>query len=116
MERRRKARMKKKMIAVMLTVCLSILFSGMTCMAAAKEDAETYAYREELLVSYKEYWYTDGAGIESHVVYGKQYKSYTFLNGYRELTPIITQLSTTAAGLPPNVSKHHQVQLQYEFY
>lgn len=78
MERRRKAKIKKKMIAVMLTVCLSILFSGMTCMAAAKEDVETYEYRE--------------------------------------LSPIITQLSTTAAGLPPNVSIHQQVQLQYEFY
>lgn len=106
----------KKKIAILLLICLSVLLSGITCMAAEKRDAETYAYREELLISYKEYWYRDGEGLESHVIYDRQYRTYTFLNGYRELSPLITSLSTTAAGLPPNVSLHQQVQCRYEFY
>ena len=106
----------KKKIAILLVICLSTLFSGITCMAAEKSALETYAYREELLVSYKEYWYRDGEGQESYVIYDRQYRTYTFLNGYRKLSPIITSLSTTAAGLPPNVSRHQQVQYQYEFY
>lgn len=107
---------KNKFIVLILMLLISILFTGATCLAAPNDEAAAYAYREELLVSYKEYWYVDGAGIESHVIYGRQYKAYTFLNGYRQLSPVIEQLPTNADGLPAGVSIHQSVKLSYEFY
>ncbi len=83
---------------------------------AAETKAAPRSYREDLLVSYKEYWYTDGAGIESHVRYGEQYKSFTFLNGYRQSGQTITHLPLNADDLPHGVTIHQQVQIQYEFY
>lgn len=105
----------KRLYFMTVAVVLCVLSIGMTCFAMDKGEV-LRSHREELLVSYKEYWYVDGAGIESHVKYDQQYKVYTFLNGYRELSPVITQLPLSGGMLPPNVKSHQQVQLRYEFY
>lgn len=105
----------KRLHCLILAVVICILTIGMTC-SAAESKAEPRSYREDLLVSYKEYWYTDGAGIQSHVRYGEQYRSFTFLNGYRKTGQTITQLSISDPELPHGVTAHQQVQIHYEFY
>ncbi len=105
----------KKFYFLLLAAIICILTIGTTCLAAEAKAAPR-SYREDLLVSYKEYWYTDGAGIESHVRYGEQYRSFTFLNGYRKSKQTITHLPLNADGLPPGVTTHQQVRIEYEFY
>ncbi len=107
----------KRVYVLLLAAVICILTIGTTCLAA-ETNATPRSYREDLLVSYKEYWYTDGAGVESHVRYGEQYRSFTFLNGYRPLRQTITHLPLDADGLPHGVTihRHQQVQIQYEFY
>ena len=105
----------KRVYVLLLAAVICILTIGTTCLAA-ETNVTPRSYREDLLVSYKEYWYTDGAGVESHVRYGEQYKSFTFLNGYRQSGQTITHLPLNADDLPHGVTIHQQVQIQYEFY
>ncbi|MGN1332820.1 MAG: hypothetical protein ACI4V0_08660 [Lachnospiraceae bacterium] len=107
--------MKKQMI-ILLMITIFVLTSNVPVLAATVNTITPYAYRDELLVSYKEYWYYDGRGERIHVIYGRQYKPYTFVNGYRQLTPIITSLPDDMEGLPSGAFSHHYVQLRYEFY
>lgn len=106
----------RRFLSLVLLMVLCMSFSGMVCLAA-DDKVEPYSYREDLLVSYKEFWYTDGKGVVSHVKYDQQYKSYTFLNGYRELSPKITPLPLYVpmlGNLKPTT--HQLVELSYEFY
>lgn len=106
----------KRIYSAIALIILCITFSGTICLASESDTVSPFAYRETLLISYKEYWYTDGSGTESHVKYNHQYRTYTFLNGYRQLSPKITQLPTTGDELPVKASIHQLVELSYEFY
>lgn len=106
---------KNRVLLAVILFLLSIWVNGAICQAEKKVEISPFSYREYLLVSYKEYWYTDGAGVESHVLYNQQYRNYTFQNGYRQLSPTITILPITSE-LPHGTTRHQLVQLRYEFY
>lgn len=106
--------MKRSKILVVMLVCLCMTCNHMICWASDGKDVSAQQYKEKLLVSYKEYWYTDGAGIESYVRYDKQYREYIFINGYiasERVTPIpITN------ELPTGTTRHNSVKVTYTFY
>lgn len=105
---------KSKVIVVVMLACLCITCNHMVCWAADDKEISARQYKENLLVSYKEYWYTDGAGIENYVRYDKQYREYIFINGYtssKRVTPIpITN------ELPAGTTRHNSVKVTYTFY
>lgn len=117
--------MKAKNISLcMFFATLLILFTSITAFAAStdnfpndnQKNAEItpYSYRENLLVSYKEYWFKDGAGNDIYVVYNRQYRQCTFLNGYEIISREVSQLPLT--GMPSGTYRHQQVKVNYRFY
>ena len=71
---------------------------------------------ETLLVSYIEYWFTDGNDEEIYVRQSEVYKEYQFLNGYRKVAPVIEQLPIQGGLYPQGTTKVQKVTKRYEFY
>lgn len=105
----------KKIIATVL--CIAVLCSMSAFPSFAEEVPAPYSYRDELLVSYSEFWYIDGYGVESHVEYDQKHIAYTFLNGYRVASRVVTPLPLDTPGFPQGmVTRAQHVELRYEFY
>lgn len=107
--------MKKERVYMFVAIMLlCVAVSSNVCQAAKYETISPCQYKERLLVSYKEYWYTDGSGTESYVKYDEQYRDYIFINGYkasRSITPI-----PITGDLPPGTTRHNSVKVTYTFY
>ncbi|MDD4850381.1 MAG: hypothetical protein PHO10_06740 [Gemmiger sp.] len=109
----------KNKILCMLCACVFALCGtfSMTCFAAAEPadpSISTYSYREDLLVSYIEYWYTEG-GNPVRVVYGEQYQQFTFLNGYEETSRTSVSLPITSE-YPHGTTQVKKITVHYRFF
>lgn len=109
--------MKKKIKSLAAVLMVLVLGASVATVGYAQEEITPtpYAYRETLLVSYEEYWFRDGSGEEIYVRQAEVYREYQFVNGYRELPPIIEQLPITN-DYPPDTNKRQRVTKRYEFY
>lgn len=105
---------KGKIYMVVMIMLLCVVANSSICQASENETISTYQYKEKLLVSYKEYWYTDGSGTESYVRYDEQYREYTFINGYKA-TKRVTPIPITGE-LPSKTTRHNSVKVTYTFY
>lgn len=55
-------------------VCVLMLCAMFSSPVLAQDQPQPYAYADDLLVSYSEFWYTDGSGTTSHVRYDEPYR------------------------------------------
>ncbi|MDM8201493.1 hypothetical protein [Allofournierella massiliensis] len=113
--------MKHRILSALVILCMCcVAFMNVPVLAledntASSNESVERAYRVDLLVSFYEYWYTDGAGVTSHVEYGHEYRSFNVVNGYRVKNYDVELLPITGE-FPPNTTQLQKVTISYEFY
>lgn len=108
--------MKKRVCAVFLSAVLILFSSSLFVVAAnAADDFSVQSYREELLISYCEFWYKDGAGTVSHVRYNEVYKTVTYLHSCRLVNQEIEKLPINDPDFPSGTIDAQKVTNIYEY-
>lgn len=107
--------MKRRVYSVLLAIVLLFSSSSFILVASADGDFSVKSYREELLMSYCEFWYKDGAGTVSHVTYDEVYRTVTYLHSCRLVNQEIEKLPIDDPCFPAGTIDAQKVTNIYEY-